>query len=338
MAARAVAPSGSVLLIDASPLPRDKSCGGMLNHHAQRFLSKMAAVPNDMVLDPPHVNFRYVDWDRSIARPTELEFANVDRRRFDDWLLTFLPESVEVVGGCRLRSLEQHEDSVRVTLQDGGDPLQETSEWLVGADGARSSVRRALSSYRPATYVTLQDRVELEGPLEPFFDCIYMRDIGDCFAYAYVVPKGAEAIVGSVFYPHTRQPAARHERVLAELRTRLPQLGEARRREAGAALSVRSRADVHDGEGRVLLAGEAAGFMSPSSGEGISYALNTGLLAGEALALGGDALASYTTATSGVRANIRHKLRWLPLMESRLGKYLAGFAPARVVSKATLRL
>jgi flavin-dependent dehydrogenase len=310
----------------------------MLNHHAQRFLSRVARVPRDMVLDPSHVNFRYVDWDRRIAKPTELEFVNVDRRRFDDWLLSFLPESVEVVGDCRLCSLEQDADSVRVAVQDGGDPLEVAADWLVGADGARSSVRRSLSSHRPATYVTLQDRVELDGQLEPFFDCIYMRDIGDCFAYAYVVPKGHEAIVGSVFYPHTRRPADRHKHVLAELRTRLPQLGHAHRREAGAALSVRSRTDVLHGRGRVLLAGEAAGFMSPSSGEGISYALNTGLLAGEALASGGDPLAGYTSATRAVVANIRHKLRWLPLMESQLGKYLAGFVPTHMVSKATLRL
>jgi flavin-dependent dehydrogenase len=338
MAARAMAARGPVLLVDASALPRDKSCGGMLNHHARSFLSRIAPVPAEMVLEPEHVNFRYVDWDRDLSKPTELEFANVDRRRFDDWLLSLLPSSVEVVGGCRMRALEQSDAGVLVTLQDGGDPLQVTTDWLVGADGARSSVRRQLSPERPATYVTLQDRVRLEGSLPPYFDCIYMRDVGDCFAYAYVVPKGPEAIVGSVFYPHTRHPAAQHEQVLVELRTRLPQLGEALRREAGAALSVRSRRDVLQGQGRVLLAGEAAGFMSPSSGEGISYALNTGSLAGQALARGGDALHEYTRATAAVCANIRHKLRWLPFMESRVGKYLAGFVPTAMVSRATLRL
>ena len=61
---------------------------------------------------------------------------------------------------------------------------------LIGADGPRSSVRRQLGAGSVATYVTLQDFCRIEGPIEPYFDCIYMRDIGDEFGYAYVVPKG----------------------------------------------------------------------------------------------------------------------------------------------------
>ena len=63
------------------------------------------------------------------------------------------------------------------------------------------------------------------------------------------------------------------------LRESLP-LGESVKREAWVALSVRHRATSCRGHGRVLLAGEAGGFMSPTSGEGISYALNTGRLGG----------------------------------------------------------
>ena len=39
MAALAAAPAGDVLLVDSSALPRDKSCGGMLNEYAQEFLA-----------------------------------------------------------------------------------------------------------------------------------------------------------------------------------------------------------------------------------------------------------------------------------------------------------
>ena len=45
-----------------------------------------------------------------------------------------------------------------------------------------------------------------------------MRDIGDSFGYAYVVPKGELAIVGSVFYPKTKHPNEKHDQVLALLR------------------------------------------------------------------------------------------------------------------------
>lgn len=339
MAAAEAARTGDVLLVDASGLPRDKSCGGMLNRYAQEFLAPFGTVPDDIVLEPSHVNFRYVDWDRCIDRATELRFLNVDRAGFDAWLLSCLPDHVHVAAATRLTALAQDADTVTATFENGG-VREVRCDALVGADGARSRVRRELGITATSTYVTLQDFVTLRGGLPPYFDCIYLRGVGDSFAYAYVVPKGDTAIIGSVFYPKTKHPHTIHEEVGAVLRAALPQLGETVKREAAAALSVRSPGDVVCGSGRVLLAGEAGGFMSPTSGEGISYAMNTGMLAGRAVAETGGtgALAAYSASAARVGRNITRKLKWLPFMESRAGKYLAGFVPAPVVSKVTLGL
>lgn len=336
MAAYHAAQRGSVLLVDASALPRDKSCGGMLNEYTQQFLAEFGELPAHMSLDPQWVNFRYHDWDRSILKPTELRFLNVDRRAFDEWLIGLLPDNVTVLGATSVSGFEQDDETVRVTLKDRTGERVADCEYLVGADGPRSSVRRQLGVGAFATYVTLQDFCRVEGPIEPYFDCIYMRDIGDSFGYAYVVPKGDVAIIGSVFYPKTKRPHEKHDQVITRLKERLP-LGTSVKREAWVALSVRHPRDVVPGLGRVLLAGEAGGFMSPSSGEGISYALNTGRLAGTAIAHsnGGDALAAYESATHHVARNITRKLKWLPFMESRTGKYLAGFVPTPIVSKIT---
>ncbi len=337
MAARHAAERGPVLLVDASELPRDKSCGGMLNEYAQGFLASFGEIPESMVLDPAWVNFRYHDWDRRILKPTELRFANVDRRVFDDWLMSLLPANVTVVDAVSLSTFTQDEDGVSVELTDrtGSTALVRCAN-LIGCDGPRSSTRRALGVGSVATYVTLQDFCRIEGDLEPYFDCIYLRDIGDSFGYAYVVPKGDVAIVGSVFYPKTKRPHEKHDQALELLRQTLP-LGESTKREAWVALSVRHRSDVVPGHGRVLLAGEAGGFMSPTSGEGISYALNTGMLAGQAVASNGPglALAAYTASSGHIATNIARKLKWLPFMESRAGKYLAGFVPTPLVSQVT---
>lgn len=337
MAAYHAAQRGSVLLLDSSELPRDKSCGGMLNEYTQEFLAEFGTIPGDLWLDPQWVNFRYHDWDRKIKKPTELRFANVDRRGFDDWLVALLPDAVTVAGGVTVRDFTQDDAEVMVRCTDSaGGPLEITCDNLIGCDGPRSSVRRALGVGSVSTYVTLQDFCALEGGLEPYFDCIYMRHIGDSFGYAYVVPKGDVAIVGSVFYPKTKRPNLKHEQVLETLRGALP-LGESVKREAWVALSVRQPNDVVPGHGRVLLCGEAGGFMSPTSGEGISYALNTGRLAGLAVASAGpdDALGAYSSATAPIAGNIRRKLKWLPFMESRVGKYLAGFVPTPLVSTVT---
>ncbi|MDZ4168966.1 MAG: FAD-dependent monooxygenase [Coriobacteriia bacterium] len=343
MAALHAAERGSVLLTDASRLPRDKSCGGMLNEYTQGFLSEFGTLPPEMALEPNWVNFRYHDWDRGIRKPTALRFANVDRSSFDDWLVGLLPGNVTVIGNSQLTGFNEDSEGVRATLRTGGgngdgDGVDRTvsCENLIGCDGPRSTVRRALGVGSVATYVTLQDFCTIEGEIEPYFDCIYMRHIGDSFAYAYVVPKGDVAIVGAVFYPKTKRPYEKHEEALQTLRQALP-LGESVKREAWVALSVRHARDVVPGRGRVLLAGEAGGFMSPTSGEGISYALNTGRLAG--IAVGrhdpARALGAYAEATSAIASNITRKLKWLPFMESRTGKYLAGFVPTPVVSHVT---
>lgn len=337
MAALHAAERGPVLLVDSASLPRDKSCGGMLHEFTQEFLAPFGGIPDDIILSPNHVNFRYVDWDRRIRKPTGLRFVNVDRAGFDGWLVSLLPPGVEVLGGCGVYSFEQDADGVTVTLKTANGPLIVGCENLIGADGARSTVRRSLGIGAATSYVTLQDYVELRGELPLYFDCIYMRDIGDCFAYAYVVPKGDRAIVGSVFYPKTKRPWEKQDLALGILRSAIPELGDSVKREACAALYLRSADDVVPGRGRVLLAGEAGGFMSPTSGEGISYALRSGLAAGRAV--GGNrpdaALETYRRGVAAMNADIRRRLRWLPFMESDAGKYLAGYVPTPLVSYVT---
>lgn len=46
-----------VLLVEASRLPREKSCGGMLNAYSLRALEAFGKIPEEMILDPRWVSF-----------------------------------------------------------------------------------------------------------------------------------------------------------------------------------------------------------------------------------------------------------------------------------------
>ena len=338
VAALEASKAGRVLLIDSSSLPRNKSCGGMINEYSQKFLNEISPVPKELELEPAYVNFRYWDWDRKIKKPTKLRFQNVDRAQWDHWMTTLLPDNVELMGSTSLIDFTQDASGVTAEIKSGdGHISQIRCRTLVGADGARSAVRRKLGVENVATYVTLQDFLMLTDPIEPYFDCIYMRELDDGFAYSYLVPKGEVAIVGSVYYPKTKQPYLLQDRAIEMLRSKLPQLGESTLREASVALHIRQSRDIVPGTGNVLLAGEAGGFMSPTSGEGISYALNSGRLAGRAIATSkpADRLLEYSKTIEPIVKNIRRKLGWLPFMESRAGKYIAGFVPTPIVSKVT---
>lgn len=328
------------LVVDSSALPRHKSCGGMLNEYAQRFLADVAPLPHGLVLEPAWVHFRYYDWDREIKKPCSLCFANVDRALFDEWLLSLLPASVEVRPRTAFTGCGEDPEGVEVSLRGEGGVTFVRARWVVGADGARSAVRRAHPSWpQTQSYTTVQEYVEIEpGSIEPFFECIYSRHIDPAYGYGYIVPKGEVAIVGSVFFPKTKGMAAMHEKALATWAQRYP-LGTARRREGGSAIQVKDARDIIAGQGRVLMAGEAAGIMSPSSGEGISFALNSGRLAGAAVVsaarTGAQAVQTYDDSLGAIRKNIARRLRFFPIMNSSWGKWLGGCMPTPLVSKVT---
>ena len=77
--------------------------------------------------------------------------------------------------------------------------------------------------------------------------------------------------------------------------------------------------------------------MSPTSGEGISYAVRSGIAAGRAIGSHSPdaALKVFEAEMADVRADIARRLRWLPIMESPVGKYVAGLTPTAIVSWIT---
>ena len=82
--------------------------------------------------------------------------------------------------------------------------------------------------------------------------------------------------------------------------------------------------------------------MSASSGEGISFALNSGEAAGRAVAANPTdpkaALDRYTADTVAMVKNISFRLKMRPFMISNAGQWLAGYVPTPIVRKITARL
>ena len=332
------APAGDVLMIDTFTLPRDKSCGGMIHPLALDILNEVAPFPTKLLLDPEDVYFRYNDWDKRKIVDTDLRFLNVDRAPFDEWLLEQLPENVTIMDATRYIGHEERDGKLYVTADRRGEPIEIVCDYLVGADGTRSSVRKALGLPDFDRYVTLQDYCIREGDVAPAFDCFWFDEI-DNFAIGYIIPKSERVLVGLIYYPGTKQAHKLQDRALDILRERIP-LGESIKREAWIALKHRSIDDVSCGKGRVLLAGEAGGYLSPTSGEGISWALDSGRAAGRAIAADSPEtmLGTYANTVEHLRSSIAWRLRAFPVVSSRWGKTAMGFTPQAIISKATHHL
>lgn len=203
-----------------------------------------------------------------------------------------------------------------------GSHLAITAGVIVGADGPRSRVGRAMGSINRHCLPAAQFRVRLTEPLtrtEVFFDD---RLHG---GYAWLFPKGEQANLGlGMLRPGPGLPG-----IVAVLRALWAEL-RAKGRIAGEPLGscagwIPAEAPRRVVAGGVLLAGDAAGHTHPITGAGIFQAVLGGKMAGAwaaRAALSGDTglLAGYQDAWDDfygetlARAHVRRQL-----LESRPG-------------------
>jgi len=121
-------------------------------------------------------------------------------------------------------------------------------------------------------------------------------------------------VVGAAFVPGRDIPAK-----MAALREALARcgmrLGRLVRREGAPLLRPDRAGQLLPGGGRVALLGEAAGWVSPSSAEGFSYAFRSAIALADSLADGVDGAADrYARACGSLRRDILGKLLKSPFM------------------------
>jgi flavin-dependent dehydrogenase len=344
----------SVLLLDKARFPRTRICGEYLSPEAARILDRLGVLKEvDAAGARPLRGMRIVAPDG-----TALEGHYPTRgpwRGYRDHALAIQREIFDRVLVERARSLpidvrERHrvvdlvvegEQVVGVRLQDAaGQALEARARLVVGADGRASLVARRLGLLRPARLRRLalvQDVVGLEA----------LPDRGEIFVdppdYAILNPVLPGTVNLSLVVPldHAVPYRGRMEaffrarlRQLAHLAPRLEGMRPAGRLMVMGPLAYRVAPPRHGG---VLLAGDAAGFYDPFTGEGIFTALRSAELVAEAAhaALSrGDlshrALAPYAAAR---RAAFRDKERLTRAIQFAI----AGRRRANVVAHALAR-
>lgn len=298
LAVRQRRPEWDVLLLDRAPPGRDKTCGDAIGPDA---LPWLAAVGQHRLLAPAEqvAAFRLLAPGGASAEgvPSAAGFV-VPRAVFDARLLTAARRA-----GARFvqrRVVELAQDTAGVTMALQGGPAVR-ARYAVGADGANSAVRRQLG-LPPPTGRHLAVAVRGYVPRPAGFDELLLAwDRAPLLAYAWAFPAADGRLNVGYGRAVGREPlgrAALVERCRGLLANAAPTIDL---REAGFSghrlpLGSRRPAPAH---GRVLLAGDAAGMINPLSGEGICYALASGVLAGESIATAGaaaDPAQRYTAA------------------------------------------
>jgi flavin-dependent dehydrogenase len=343
--ARMAAGSGRILLVDKRPEPASypyRICGGLLAPAAQRALAAQAlGVPGHVTCGPQLFAVRAFDIGSGDEGLYQRHYLNVDRARFDAWLRSLVPDSVDQAHGWRFAGMDR-EGRTSVVLFDtpGGGRASVRTRVVAGADGAASAVRRtAFPASTAPQYVAIQGEFPAWGA-EPHFGAAFDECLTD--HYGWTVPKG-ERILAGIAVPAGCDALVAYERFIAAARRLGLVEGDEIVRGAAPLLRPSQPGHVVPGDDLVLLLGEAGGFISPSSAEGISYALRTGAVAASALSkagIGPRGAASYRRAVRPLVLEVLAKVakaRMLgeplvrrAIMRSGIGRLETGAAGCRV--------
>ena len=285
----------------------EKCCGGLIAPDAQRQLASLGlALPAGVLVGPQIFAVRTIDVQSGLERFYQRHYINVDRAAFDRWLVSLIPWRVDLREECSFRHCARKEGAFEITFSHRGRTFSEQARTIVGADGAGSLLRRRAGADPPAgAYVAIQESFEARHPL-PYYSAIFDRSVTDF--YCWTIPKGGRLLVGAALRPN-RQPRRKFELLKCRLRDfgfdlRLPVA-----RSAAKLLRPLSIRQLCPTVGALVFIGEAAGWISPSSAEGISYALRSAAAAAEALRGSPAGFAARSAAaTRALKANMLLKI------------------------------
>jgi geranylgeranyl reductase len=222
---------------------------------------------------------------RHVDIPIENGFVGmVDREHFD----VFLRDRAEAAGADRFTGtylrFEREGDVKHLVYRDkaSGEERKLQTKLVIGADGARSKVGKAeVPGGDKIPYVIAYHEI-IEAPKRDLHynpnrcDVIYDGAISPDF-YGWVFPHGSSASVGM----GTGLEGVDLKQATADLRVASGLANCKTIRREGAPIPLRPM-DRWDNGRDVVLAGDAAGVVAPSSGEGIYYAMVGGRVAATA--------------------------------------------------------
>lgn len=272
-------PELHVLVIDGQTENNQKVCGGLLSPDAQKVLALLGlTLPNSVLADPQIFAVDTIDLKLKIRRLYQRHYLNMDRYAFDRWLVSMIPPQVEVIR-ARREELSVCEDGYMLTV--GG--MRYHAKAIVGADGANSHVRKTFIGHVPYQYTAQQEWYQYPSGDLPHYSCIFDPVTSD--SCSWTICKDGYVIFGGAFAKHGCREAFAEQK--QRLETMLGcRLGAPVKREACLVSSPRHWSDIVCGIPGVYLIGEAGGFISASSFEGISSAMLCGQYLAEAFAHG----------------------------------------------------
>ncbi|UCD70691.1 MAG: NAD(P)/FAD-dependent oxidoreductase [Syntrophobacterales bacterium] len=267
------------LLIEKDRFPRYKPCGGYLSPRVLRELDFDIGGVIESSISEMKLTFRLKD-PFSIVSQDPIGYV-VMRESFDHLLCRKAQdEGADLYEGRRVVGFQEDMEGVDVSIK-GGESVR--CRYLVGADGARSIVAQSLrGGVMRRAGVAFQGEGRLAGVKQRRWSFVHLDFGGVPYGYGWIFPKGSVVSTGiGVLFPSKGvNLKSRFERFIGCVDYIK---GMNMERTCFYPLPVFSAEDLPVSKGRVLLVGDAANLIDPMTGEGISYTVRSGKMAGEAI-------------------------------------------------------
>ena len=305
----------SVLLLDRAG--RIKPCGGAIPPR----LIRDFAIPDHLLVARAQSARMIAPSNKKVDIPIENGFVGmVDREHFDEWLRERAASCGAVRRVGRFTRITRDADGTAIVhyrskaqgVQDDEEDVASGAEVavrarvVIGADGAKSGVARAaIPGAKDVEYVfAYHEIVRTPQQLPAGYDdtrcdVFYQGHLSPDF-YGWVFPHGGTLSIGT----GSADKGFSLRGATGQLRAAVGLADAETVRREGAPLPMKPLKKWDNGRD-VVLAGDAAGVVAPSSGEGIYYAMLGGQLAAQS--------AHELLATGDARALARARKRFMKL-------------------------
>ena len=293
--ARALTGHGlDTVIIERAKLPRYKMCSGMLFPSALPIIAEdFGDIPEEIYCEPRHflgarvcltMDAPFVEMPLDAMAGEEATSGemtiNAKRPEFDYWLCR--QSDASIIDQCTFKGFRE-QGHITVTVSHRGNDAEIKTKYVVGADGAMSSVRKAISrDFDKGLRLIPQYEEWFVGTidLEPgWFYMFYDRKITGFFACVIHKDDMIIAVTGAEQRESAKELFKEFRKFLEE-RHRL-KVEETVKSHACVLHDMSATDNFFLGVNNILLVGEAGGFNRAA--EGITSALITGKAAGESI-------------------------------------------------------
>ncbi|TAK00081.1 MAG: NAD(P)/FAD-dependent oxidoreductase [Candidatus Manganitrophaceae bacterium] len=291
-----------VLAVDRSSLPRSKVCGGALTVRASALIPFDISGEVEQTIQGIRLNF--CGKDPFVIETTEPVAYTVSRDRFD-YLLASKAEAEGALLCDGVEVVEWKDENDEVTVRSQQDEWR--CRYLIAAEGLNGLIRRGGGTPSSRGAVGVESEIPYQEVGQADHSLIQV-DLGSApEGFGWLLPKRDHHATGV-------SGAERKVKSAGELYGQFIENQGILKEASGQTVSVFQRIPSGEGtslhDGNVLWVGDAAGLIDPLSGDGLYYALLTGLIAAEVISnnlLGeGTALSAYTAR---VRAETTEEFR-----------------------------